>query len=116
MFAPESQTFDTGIFGNTAARPEVNMVMDFFRGFLNRLPDSAAYTFWVGQLKTAQCQGAGAVYTMVDNMSYTLVFGPEYANRFRNNSQYVTDEYYSFLRTGGATLPGPFFSRPPYPS
>jgi hypothetical protein len=101
MFAPEFRTFTTGVFGNTAARPEVNMVMDFFRGILNRLPDTTAYNYWVGQLKSAQCQGTGAVYTMVDNMSYAFIFGAEYTNRARNNAQYVTDEYYSFLRRGG---------------
>ena len=101
MFSPEFQTFTTGIFGSVSARPEVNMVMDLFRGILNRLPDSAAYTYWVGQLKTAQCTSGGAVYTAVDNMSYTFIFGAEYTNRARNNMQYVTDEYNAFLRRGG---------------
>jgi len=101
MFSTEFQTFTTGIFGNTTARPEVNVVMDFFRGILNRLPDNGAFTFWVGQLKTAQCQGAGPVFTAADNISYTFIFGPEYTNRARNNTQYVTDLYNAFLRRGG---------------
>jgi hypothetical protein len=36
-------------------------------------------------------------------MSYQFIFGPEYTNRARNNTQYVTDLYYSFLRRGGDT-------------
>jgi hypothetical protein len=103
MFSPEFQTFTTGIFGNTAARPEVNVVMDFFRGILNRLPDSAAFNFWVGQLRAAQCQSPGAVYDAVNNMSFSFIFGAEYTNRARTNSQYVTDLYNAFLRRGGDT-------------
>jgi hypothetical protein len=79
------------------------MVMDFFRGILNRLPDTNAYNYWVGQLKTAQCAGPGAVYAKVNEISYAFIFGPEYTNRTRTNTQYVTDLYYSFLRRGGDT-------------
>jgi hypothetical protein len=103
MFSPEFQSFTTSIFGNVNARPEINMVMDFFRGVLNRLPDTNAFNFWVGQLKTAQCQNAGAVYTAVNDMSYQFIFGAEYTNRARNNTQYVGDLYNAFLRRGGDT-------------
>jgi len=101
MFSPEFRTFTQGIFGNSPARAEVDMVMDFFRGILNRLPDNSSFNFWVGQLRQAQCQGASAVYTAVDNISAAFIFNAEYNNRNRNNTQYVTDMYYSFLRRGG---------------
>jgi hypothetical protein len=101
MFSNEFRTFTQGIFGNTAARPEVDMVVDFFRGLLNRLPDTASFNYWLGQLRTAQCAGAGPVYTAVDQISAAFMFNPEYANRARNNTQFVTDMYYSFLRRGG---------------
>ena len=101
MFSAEFATFTQGIFGNTAVRPEVNIVMDFFRGILNRLPDTSSFQYWLGQIRAAQCQGAGPVYTAVDSISTAFVFNPEYANRARSNTQYVTDMYYSFLRRGG---------------
>jgi hypothetical protein len=101
MFSTEFRTFTEGIFGNTAARPEVDMVVDFFRGLLNRLPDTASFNYWLGQLRTAQCAGAGPVYTAVDQISAAFMFNPEYDNRARNNTQFVTDMYYSFLRRGG---------------
>jgi hypothetical protein len=106
MFSPEFGSFTTSIFGNVAARPEINVVMDFFRGTLNRLPDTNAFNFWVGQLKSAQCQGAnapGAVYNAVNGMSFQFIFGAEYTNRARTNVQYVTDLYNAFLRRGGDT-------------
>jgi hypothetical protein len=103
MFSNEFRTFTQGIFGSTAARPEVDMVMDLFRGILNRFPDTAAFNAFVGTLRTAQCQGAGQVYTAVNDMSYFFLFGStEYGNRARNNTQYVSDMYNAFLRRGGA--------------
>ena len=77
------------------------MVMDMFRGILNRLPENTAYTFYVNQLRAAQCQGSGAVYKAVDDLSYAFIFGPEYANRSRSNTQFVGDLYNAFLRRGG---------------
>jgi hypothetical protein len=101
MFSPEFRGFTTGIFGNTAARPEVDMVADFFRGMLNRLPDTSSFNYWLGRLRTAQCQGAGAVYAAVEQISHDFMFSPEYNNRHRDNAQFVSDMYYSFLRRGG---------------
>ncbi|HYC36972.1 MAG TPA: Ig-like domain repeat protein [Usitatibacter sp.] len=101
MFSPEFRGFTEGIFGNTAARPEVDMVVDFFRGLLNRLPDTPSFNFWLGEIRAAQCQGAGQVYTKVDQISAAFMFNPEYDGRRRSNTQFVTDMYYSFLRRGG---------------
>jgi hypothetical protein len=106
MFSNEFRTFTQGIFGNTAARAEVDLVMDFFRGILNRFPDTPAFNAYVGSLRAAQCapaaQRAGAVYKVVNDMSYFFLFGaPEYAGRNRNNTQFVSDMYNAFLRRGG---------------
>jgi hypothetical protein len=101
MFSPEFRAFAEAIFGNTAARPEVDMVVDFYRGLLNRLPETAAFNYWVGQLKTAQCQGPGAVYAKVHEISNAFIFSAEYSGRGRNNTQYVADMYNAFLRRGG---------------
>jgi hypothetical protein len=49
MFSNGFRTFTQGIFGSTAARPEVDMVMDLFRGILNRFPDTAAFNAFVGR-------------------------------------------------------------------
>ena len=103
MFSSEFRTFTQGIFGNTASRPEVDMVVDFFRGLLNRLPDTTSFNFWLGRLRQAQCQGGGPVYNAVGAISAEFMFNPEYAARNRSNTQFVTDMYYSFLRRGGDT-------------
>ncbi len=101
MFSSEFRAFTQGIFGNTAARPEVDMVTDFYRGLLARLPDNAGFDFWLGQLRAAQCRGTGAVNLIVDQISRGFATSPEYDARGRSNAQYVADLYNAFLRRGG---------------
>jgi hypothetical protein len=101
MFSTEFVNFTQAIFGNTAVRKEIDTVVDFYRGLLGRLPDNAGFTFWVQQFRTAQCQGAAAVTAQAESISSFFALSTEYANRARNNSQYVGDLYNAFLRRGG---------------
>jgi hypothetical protein len=100
MFSPEFVSYTQRIFGNLAARPEVDTVMDFYRGLLSRLPDSGGFDYWVGQFRAAQCQGAAAVSAQADAISSAYAQSPEYAARGRTNAQYVGDLYNAFLRRG----------------
>ncbi len=108
MFSSEFATFTGGLYGNTAARAEVDAVMDLYRGLLARLPDSSGLTYWVQQFRTAQCQGSNAVTMLVDQISSAFVGSSEYAGRGRSNAQYVGDLYNAFLRRG-ADLAGVSF-------
>lgn len=101
MFSAEFVSFTRNLFGNTAVRAEIDTVVDFYRGILGRLPDSGGFNHWVGQFRTAQCQGSAAVYTQVEAISSAYVGSPEYAARNRSNSQFVGDMYNAFLRRGG---------------
>jgi M6 family metalloprotease-like protein len=104
LFSTEFNTFMTDMFGDTSSRAEVYAVVDFYRGILNRLPDTGGYTYWLGQLRAAQCtstDAAGAIYTAVDSISSEFIESREYASRNRDNTQYVSDLYYAFLRRGG---------------
>jgi hypothetical protein len=101
MFSGEFANFTTAIFGNTPVRAEVNMVGDFYRGLLSRLPDDGGLAFWVGRFRTAQCQGAAAVTSEVEAISSAFTLSGEYAARGRGNAGYVGDLYNAFLRRGG---------------
>ena len=101
MFSDEFTSFTRAIFGNTAARAEVDTVVDFYRGLLSRLPDSAGFNYWVGQFRAAQCSGPSAVYTQVEAISNAYANSPEYGARARSNAAFVGDMYNSFLRRGG---------------
>ncbi len=101
MFSTEFANFTSTIFGNTATRPEINTAIDFYRGLLGRLPDSAGFTYWLGQFRAAQCQGSSVVYAQVEAISSAYAQSAEYAARSRSNGQYVGDLYNAFLRRGG---------------
>jgi Domain of unknown function (DUF4214) len=101
MFSPEFGNFMQGLFGNTASRAEVSAVVDFYRGFLNRLPDTGGFNFWLARLRAAQCQNAAAVNAEVNAISSGFLASAEYTSRQRNNRDYVADLYYAFLRRGG---------------
>jgi hypothetical protein len=102
MFSAEFAAFTQAIFGGTAARAEVDVVMDFYRGLLARLPDGDGFTAWVNNFRTAQCEGTGvAVVNMVEAISGGFAGSGEYTGRNRTNAQYVGDLYNAFLRRGG---------------
>jgi hypothetical protein len=105
MFSTEFEDFTQLIFGTATVRREIDVVMDFYRGLLARLPDDAGFNFWVQQFRVAQCQGAPAVNAQAESISSQFALGPEYVARARDNSQYVGDLYNAFLRRGG-DLPG----------
>jgi len=106
LFSPEFSAFMTSHFGSPAIRPEVNMTVDFFRGILGRLPDDGGYNFWLGQLRTAQCQGAAAVTAKAAELAQLFVGSGEYATREAarpaadRTRMYVGDLYNAFLRRG----------------
>ncbi len=101
LLSQEFDGFTRAIFGNAAARAEVDTVGDFYRGLLARLPDSPGFGFWVQRFRDAQCQGEAAVTAQAESISAAFAGGAEYANRSRTNAQYVSDLYNAFLRRGG---------------
>ena len=101
LFSAEFGSYMQGLLGNTASRGEVYAVVDFYRGFLNRLPDTAGFQYWLNRFRAAQCQGAAAVNAEVEAISEQFAASAEYADRKRSNRDYVGDLYYAFLRRGG---------------
>ena len=104
LFSPEFSVFMTGVIGNTASRGEVYAVVDFYRGVLNRLPDTAGFNFWLGRFRSAQCAGTlvvDSVYQAANAISSQFLASSEYLARARTNTEYVGDLYYAFLRRGG---------------
>jgi Gametolysin peptidase M11. len=102
LFSTEFNSYMTGLFGATTSRAEVYAIVDFYRGILNRLPDDAGFAFWVGNIHAAQCSAnpASGVVAVVDDISLEFLSSAEYASRNRNNTDYVSDLYYAFLRHG----------------
>lgn len=101
LFSVEFGDYTESQFGATSSRPEVNLIVDFYRGLLGRLPDSDGFDYWLARFRSAQCSGPEAVTAEVDAISRLFANLPEYGARGRNNAQYVADLYYAFLRRGG---------------
>lgn len=100
LFSPEFNEYMRGLFGAASVRAEIDMVCDFYRGLLGRLPDDNGFCYWLGQFRLAQCRGAEAVRTAADAISKLFIESREYEERLRNREQYIQDLYYAFLRRG----------------
>jgi arylsulfate sulfotransferase len=103
LFSAEFDSYMKGLFGETTARAEADMVVDFYRGFLGRLPDEGGYNYWVARFRAAQCQGAAAVVAEVDVISQLFMASPDYSSRGRSTAEFLADLYNTFLRRGPDT-------------
>jgi hypothetical protein len=107
MFSPEFTTFMNNNVGVAPMRAEIAAVIDFYRGALSRLPETSGLIYWANQLRQAQCASvatrAGLVYSTTISITSAFFDGGEYAGRSRTNSQFVSDLYNSFFRSGGET-------------
>lgn len=101
LLSSEFSNFTASNYGNSPARPEVDMVMDFYRGLLHRLPDASGLGFWLARFRVAQCGGAADVIAQADSISALFLGSAEYLNRGTSDPQFVGDLYNTFLRRGG---------------
>jgi hypothetical protein len=100
LFSAEFANQMTALFGSTSVRPEITLAIDLFRGVFGRLPDSAGFNYWLGRIRTAQCQGAAAVTAEVNNIAGQFFNSAEYLGRSRSDREFVGDVYNSYLRRG----------------
>jgi hypothetical protein len=100
LFSSEFADAMYELFGDTAVRAEINLVGDFYRGLLHRLPDDSGLVYWRDRFRAAQCQGAPAVTAAADEISRLFANSAEYLNRARTNPDYLADLYDAFMRRG----------------
>lgn len=104
LFSAEFVAFTNAIFGSASVRAELGFVMNFYRGFLARLPEDSGFNYWLGRFRTAQCAGPnnapGQVRAVALDLAGQSVVGAEYVGRNRTNAQFVADMYNAFLRRG----------------
>jgi len=99
-YCDEFKTYLTSLFGVDTTRPENNLVNDFYRGILGRLPDDGGFNDWLGQMRTAQCTSAQAVEDVSYAQSLAFVQSGEYTAKGRDNMGYIEDLYNAILRRG----------------
>jgi hypothetical protein len=98
--SPEFTLYLENIFGSGETSTENNLVNDFYRGFLDRFPDSGGFNYWLGQMRSAQCSGAAAVTGTAKQIATLFFQSAEYAARARSNAEFVEDLYNGIMRRG----------------
>jgi hypothetical protein len=82
LFSGEFSAYMASLFGSAAtSRSEVSMVMDFYRGAFDRLPDTYGFNYWVTRFRAAQCRDAAAITREADVITREFIGSPEYAAR-----------------------------------
>jgi hypothetical protein len=101
-YSDEFRLYMESLFGAYTTRAEYNMVNDFYRGLLSRLPDNGGFAFWLAQMQAAQCaaQPSIAVKAVSAQIAYSFFLSQEYQSRNRNNGEFVDDLYNAILRRG----------------
>ena len=100
MFSPEFASFMQSQIASTSQRPEVGAVIDYYRGILGRLPETAGMKYWVNQFRAAQCSSnpTANVYTEATSIASAFFGSSEYTNSAPTPRDYVADLYNAFMR------------------
>jgi DNA-binding beta-propeller fold protein YncE len=111
MLSTEFQLFTLNAFGVQSLHREVDVVVDYYRGLLLRLPDDGGLRYWAGRFRAALCgpSPAVAVKAEADAISAAFLGGTEYQARARTNEQFVADLYNTFLRRGEDLAGAPYW-------
>src|SRR5207245_96491 len=54
-YSPEADGFAAAIAGPAGTRAEASQIVDYYVGFLGRLPDPGGLSYWLSQVQAAQC-------------------------------------------------------------
>jgi RHS repeat-associated protein len=80
--------------------PTSTFVENFYSGALGRATVDPESPQWTATLDQAMAQGFDPLLTQAQSLGNTLFTSTEYANRNRNNTQFVTDLYWAYLQRG----------------
>jgi hypothetical protein len=97
-YSVEFGNFLVNLFGSEPTRPENNLVNDFYRGILGRLPEDDGFNAWLGGMRGAQCAGEQAVREFSYRIALGFIQSQEYMSKGRNNPQFLEDLYNGILR------------------
>jgi len=100
VYSSEYAAYMTGVLGSSVTRLENNLLNDLYRGFLNRLPDTAGFATQLTAMRTAQASDAAAVRSTTLAIALNFLGGPEYTLRLRTNTQFIEDCYNGILLRG----------------
>ena len=98
QFSPEFAELVATQLGTIGARAEGTLVLDFYRGYLNRLPEPGGLEYWLAQFRAGQCTTFDAFAAQAAAIAQQFQDNSEYAGRNHDNLQFVGDLYSAFMR------------------
>ncbi|MCM2264661.1 MAG: DUF4214 domain-containing protein [Desulfuromonadales bacterium] len=102
VFSSEFDSYMQDRLGIPVARPENNMVNDFYRGLLSRTPDDGGYNYWLDSFQTAQCNAdADSISSLAYQVASLFTTLPEYTGKNRTSTGFVEDIYDGIMRRDG---------------
>jgi CSLREA domain-containing protein len=102
VFSSEFDAYMQDRLGIPVARPENNLVNDFYRGLLSRTPDDSGYNYWLDSFQTAQCNAdADSISSLAYQVASLFTTLPEYTGKNRTSTGFVEDIYDGIMRRDG---------------
>lgn len=102
VFSSEFDAYMQDRLGIPSARPEYNMVIDFYRGLLSRTPDNSGYNYWLDSFQTTQCNAdADSISSLAYQVASLFTTLPEYTGKNRTSTGFVEDIYDGIMRRDG---------------
>jgi hypothetical protein len=100
VYSDEFSVYMVGIFGGEAGRPECNLVNDFYRGLLSRLPDSAGFNLYTDLMVAGMETSEQAVRDLSQSIASSFLNSAECGLRNLNNREFLEALYNGILRRG----------------
>jgi hypothetical protein len=97
-YSDEFKAYMQTILGPDPTRPEGNLINDLYRGFMTRLPDDEGFQYWLGRMRSAQCEGPNAIKALCNEIAFLFTHSSEYIAKNRTDNEYVEDLYNGIMR------------------
>jgi hypothetical protein len=85
---------------NPLERPEGEMILDFYRGLLGRMPDTSGFVYWLVRFREAQCRGGQAVVDEANAISAAFIASDEFKALVAGTNDPIAPLYDAFMRRG----------------
>ena len=100
VYSEEFGLYMTGILGAETGRPERNLVNDFYRGLLNRLPDSLGFGLYADLMAAGMETSEQAVWELSESIASSFLNSAECVLRNLDDHEFLEALYNGILRRG----------------
>jgi hypothetical protein len=98
VYSEEFLLLTNTFIGSVPTDPAGNILNDFYRGILRRLPDSVGFQYWLSLISEAACWGIDDLRLVFSEVAHQFIKSPEYNSRKADEFEFVEDLYNAVLR------------------